>query len=92
MVSRSMMQVALAVREFIFDRQKLQTKIAKAGIVHWARPATIPVKVSLGFCDWLVVDACMTTADKSLLIELQVFVSITAEPVPRIVPILISEP
>jgi hypothetical protein len=87
-----MIQVALDARKRIFDWHKLQAKIAEAGIVHWAWPASIPMKASLGFHDWLVVDAGMTIADKSPLIELPIFVSITAEPVSRVVPILISEP
>src|SRR5579859_1713153 len=54
-------------------------------------PAEWPMILAVGFLNWQIVDAGMAGKHQAIFIELPVLVAIGAEPVARIIVILVGE-
>src|SRR5215472_7754343 len=75
----------------VFDHQHSQPQITQAGVIRWPGAAAIPMVLPVSLTNWQVVNAGDSTAHKSLLVELPVFIAIGSEPVSRVVVEFVSK-
>src|SRR5919202_2623824 len=70
----------------------LQAQVREAGVVGGAGAVVVPVVQALGLGDGEVVDAGVARAHQAVLGEFPVLVAVGAEPVARVVVVLVGEP